>query len=144
MRQVERKLYWLIVPFLAIDYAFYYIDKTTLSYAALFGIKKDLDLQGEDYSNLSSIFYIGWLVWAIPGNLLLAKFPLAKYLSFNVSTHWLSHLKFLPRVIPLYPWLCVILTRRFLDLSLGCILGRSSRKQIISRHGGLEIRLGNV
>lgn len=73
------------MPFLAVDYAFYYIDKTTLSYAALFGLKDDLNLEGEDYSNLSSIFYIGWLVWAIPGNLLLAKFPLAKYLAFNVS-----------------------------------------------------------
>jgi hypothetical protein len=48
------------------------IDKTTLSYAAIFGIKKDLDLVGERYSNLSSIFYAGWLAWAIPGNLLLS------------------------------------------------------------------------
>jgi len=39
---------------------FYYIDKTTLSYAAIFGIKKDLDLHGTDYSWLSSIFYFGW------------------------------------------------------------------------------------
>ena len=72
VKKIERKLYLLIVPALAIDYAFYYIDKTTLSYAAIFGIKKDLDLGGDRYSNLSSIFYIGWLAWAIPGNLLLS------------------------------------------------------------------------
>ncbi|KAK1922842.1 major facilitator superfamily domain-containing protein [Papiliotrema laurentii] len=82
--KVEKKLFWLIVPALAVDYAFYYIDKTTLSYAAIFGIKKELHLGGERYSNLSSIFYIGWLAWAIPGNLLLSKFPLAKYLSVNI------------------------------------------------------------
>ncbi|WRT64798.1 uncharacterized protein IL334_001732 [Kwoniella shivajii] len=84
VKRVERKLYWLIVPALFIDYIFYYIDKTTLSYAALFDFKTDLHLKGADYNNLSSIFYIGWLVWAIPGNLLLAKFPLAKYLSINI------------------------------------------------------------
>ncbi|ORY34305.1 major facilitator superfamily domain-containing protein [Naematelia encephala] len=84
VKKVERKLFWLIVPALAVDYMFYYIDKTTLSYAALFNMRKDLDLKGSDYSNLSSIFYIGWLVWAVPGNLLLAKFPLAKYLSINI------------------------------------------------------------
>jgi hypothetical protein len=56
--QVERKIYWLIVPALAVDYAFYYIDKTTLQYAALFGIKGDLSLSGTDYSNLGSIFYM--------------------------------------------------------------------------------------
>ncbi|KAI9647906.1 hypothetical protein NHQ30_004295 [Ciborinia camelliae] len=33
------------------------IDKTTLSYAAIFGIKDDLNLQGTEYSWLSSIFY---------------------------------------------------------------------------------------
>jgi hypothetical protein len=33
--QVERKLYWLIVPALLVDFTFYYVDKTTLSYAAV-------------------------------------------------------------------------------------------------------------
>ncbi|WVQ69236.1 uncharacterized protein L199_007453 [Kwoniella botswanensis] len=84
VKRVERKIYWLIVPALFIDYIFYYVDKTTLSYAALFDFKTDLHLKGDNYNNLSSIFYIGWLVWAIPGNLLLAKFPLAKYLSINI------------------------------------------------------------
>ncbi|KAK4688568.1 MFS transporter, ACS family, allantoate permease, partial [Tremellales sp. Uapishka_1] len=84
VRRVEKKLFWLIVPVLAVDYAFYYIDKTTLVYAALFGIKKDLHLVGTDYSNLGSIFYVGWIIWAIPGNLLLVKFPLTKYLSLNI------------------------------------------------------------
>jgi hypothetical protein len=41
-----------------------------------------------DVSDLGSIFYIGWLVWAIPGNLLLAKFPLSKYLAINVGNHF--------------------------------------------------------
>lgn len=108
--QVERKLYWLIVPFLAIDYAFYYVDKTTLSYAALFGIKEDLDLKGEDYSNLSSIFYIGWLVWAVPGNLLLAKFPLGKYLSINASLSPLP-VSQKPATVLLLPWRLVRVLR---------------------------------
>lgn len=57
----------------------------TLSYAALFGIRADLNLVGTNYSTLSSIFYVGWLLWALPGNLLMAKFPLSKYLGLNVS-----------------------------------------------------------
>jgi hypothetical protein len=31
VRQVERKLFWLIVPALCVDYMFYYIDKTSVS-----------------------------------------------------------------------------------------------------------------
>ena len=61
------------------------LTSSTLSYAALFGIRKDLNLVGTQYSTLSSIFYVGWLLWALPGNLLMAKFPLSKYLGLNVS-----------------------------------------------------------
>ena len=62
------------------------MSNRTLSYAALFGIRADLHLKGTNYSTLSSIFYVGWLAWALPGNLLLPKFPLSKYLAVNVST----------------------------------------------------------
>lgn len=65
--QLEKKIFWWIVPALCIDYIFYYVDKTTLSYAALFGIREDLKLVGTQYSTLSSIFYVGWMIWALPG-----------------------------------------------------------------------------
>jgi hypothetical protein len=52
----------------------------------LFGIREDLNLKGTQYSTLSSIFYVGWLIWALPGNLLMAKFPLSKYLGINVNS----------------------------------------------------------
>lgn len=34
-----------------------------------------------------SIFYFGWLVWAIPSNLLMQRSPPAFYLSFNICEH---------------------------------------------------------
>ncbi|KAJ7924133.1 major facilitator superfamily domain-containing protein [Mycena leptocephala] len=33
---------------------------------------------------LSSLFYFGWVAWALPTNLLMQKFPLNKYLAFNI------------------------------------------------------------
>ena len=50
---------------LAVCYAFFYIDKTTLSYAAIFGIRDDLHLHGTQYNWLSSIFYFGFLAWLV-------------------------------------------------------------------------------
>ena len=35
--KVVRKIDLMILPYLAVCYAFFYIDKTTLSYAAIFG-----------------------------------------------------------------------------------------------------------
>ncbi|KAF4955703.1 hypothetical protein FSARC_11789, partial [Fusarium sarcochroum] len=61
-KRVRRKLDRRILPVLGICYFFYYVDKTTLSYAAIFGLKDDLSLQGDEYSWLSSSFYFGWLI----------------------------------------------------------------------------------
>jgi hypothetical protein len=63
-RRVLWKIDLMILPYLAVCYAFFYIDKTTLSYAAIFGINEDLNLHGTQYSWLSSIFYFGFLAWA--------------------------------------------------------------------------------
>jgi MFS family permease len=54
------------------------------SYAAIFGLREDLTLQGEEYSWLSSSFYFGWLIWAIPSNLLMQRSPPGYYLAFNI------------------------------------------------------------
>jgi hypothetical protein len=63
-RALQWKIDLMILPYLAVCYMFFYIDKTTLSYAAIFGIKDDLKLHGTEYSWLSSIFYFGFLAWA--------------------------------------------------------------------------------
>ncbi|KAL5349342.1 hypothetical protein ACLOAV_005632 [Pseudogymnoascus australis] len=84
--KLKRKLDRRILPLLGICYFFYvrYVDKTTLSYAAIFGIREDLPLKKDEYSWLSSLFYFGWLFWAIPSNLIMQKCPPAWYLSFNI------------------------------------------------------------
>ncbi|TKX26890.1 MFS transporter-like protein 10 [Elsinoe australis] len=83
-RRLTRKLDMRIIPVLGICYFFYYVDKTTLSYAAIFGIREDLHLEKTEYSWLSSIFYFGWLIWAIPSNLIMQRCPPAYYLALNI------------------------------------------------------------
>lgn len=62
-RKLVRKIDILILSNLIICYIFFYLDKTTLSYAAIFGIRKDLHLEKMEYSWLSSLFYFGFLAW---------------------------------------------------------------------------------
>jgi hypothetical protein len=83
-KKLVRKIDAMILPYLAVCYAFFYIDKTTLSYAAIFGIREDLDLHGDRYNWLSSIFYFGFLAWAFPTNFLMQKLPVGKYLGANI------------------------------------------------------------
>ncbi|GES63211.1 MFS general substrate transporter [Aspergillus terreus] len=79
--QLIRKIDLHLMPLLTISYAFQLLDKTSLSYAAMLGIKTDLHLVGQQYSWTSSIFYIGYLVSSYPTSVGFVKFPLAKFLS---------------------------------------------------------------
>ncbi|KAJ4348751.1 uncharacterized protein N0V89_010129 [Didymosphaeria variabile] len=83
-KRLVRKIDCMILPYLAVCYAFFYIDKTTLSYAAIFGIREDLNLVGDRYNWLSSIFYFGFLAWAFPTNFLMQRLPIGKYLGANI------------------------------------------------------------
>ena len=83
-KKLVRKIDSMILPYLAVCYAFFYIDKTTLSYAAIFGIRKDLHIVGTEYSWLSAMFYFGFLAWAFPTNLMLQRFPVGRYLGINI------------------------------------------------------------
>ncbi|KAK6082123.1 AMP-binding enzyme [Seiridium cupressi] len=83
-RRLLRKIDLNLMPLLCIVYGLNYLDKTTVSYASVMGIKTDINLIGQDYSWIGSMFYFGYLVWEWPTNRLLQRLPLAKYSAFNV------------------------------------------------------------
>ncbi|OAA59209.1 major facilitator superfamily transporter [Niveomyces insectorum RCEF 264] len=78
--EAARRLRWKIdlrlLPVICLTYALQSIDKTTLGYAAVFGVQADLHLVGSAYSWTSSIFYLGYLAWEFPTNLLLQRLPI--------------------------------------------------------------------
>ncbi|RJE20965.1 Major Facilitator Superfamily [Aspergillus sclerotialis] len=80
-KRVIRKIDLHLLPLLIITYGLEYLDKTTLSYSAIMGLREDLHLDGKQYSWASSMFYVGYLAAAYPICLGLVKFPLGKYLS---------------------------------------------------------------
>lgn len=59
LNKLVRKIDLTIAPLLAAVYFLQFLDKTTLSYTAVMGIRTDTHLKGQDYSNLSMLFYIG-------------------------------------------------------------------------------------
>lgn len=72
-----------IVPLLMAIYFLQYLDKTLLNYAADMGIKDFLP--GNDYNNLGTIFYVGYLVAEPVTAYLMQRWPIAKYLGVNVA-----------------------------------------------------------
>ena len=69
---------------MAITYCLRYLDKVTLSYAAVYGLREDLGLVGSQYSWVASIFYFGYMVAEAPANYLLQKLPIARFAAVNI------------------------------------------------------------
>ncbi|KAK7414345.1 hypothetical protein QQX98_006787 [Neonectria punicea] len=82
-RRVLRKIDRTIIPLLFVTYMFNFMDKTILSSAAVFGLREDTNLQGQQYSWVGSIFYVGYLIWTYPTTILIARLPTGKYLTAN-------------------------------------------------------------
>lgn len=59
LKKLVRKIDLTIAPLLAAVYFLQFLDKTTLSYTAVMGIRTDTHLKGQDYSDLSMLFYVG-------------------------------------------------------------------------------------
>ncbi|KAI9036395.1 allantoate permease family MFS transporter [Aspergillus affinis] len=78
-KRLLRIIDWHMMPIMCFVYGMNYLDKTTLSYASVMGLKPDLGLEGDQYQWLGSLFYFGYLAWEYPTNRLLQLLPLGKY-----------------------------------------------------------------
>lgn len=58
-RRVLRKIDVHILPLLMVTYCLQYLDKSSINFASVYGLKEGTNLVGQDYSWLSSIFYFG-------------------------------------------------------------------------------------
>lgn len=63
---------------------FEFLDKNTMGYAAVYGLKTDAKLKGNEYSWLSSIFYYAYLVTQPAVFFILPKVPVAKFASVSL------------------------------------------------------------
>ncbi|KAE8328528.1 major facilitator superfamily domain-containing protein [Aspergillus sergii] len=82
---LRRKIDYRIIPFMFCCYVLQFLDKVMLNYAAVMGLKKDLGLVGNDFSNTATWFFIAYLIAEVPNVYLLQKTPAAKWLGLNVT-----------------------------------------------------------
>lgn len=82
--RVLRKIDLVILPILFSVYCLQSFDKTSLSYASIFGLIQDTNLKGQEFSWLGSIVYIAQLVMQPVIAFLLVKFPIGKFISIMV------------------------------------------------------------
>ncbi|KAJ5091888.1 MFS general substrate transporter [Penicillium alfredii] len=80
-KRVLRKIDLQLIPLLFVIYMLQYLDKNSINFASVYGLKKGTNLKGQDYSWLGSIFYFGYLIAQWPAGLALQKLPIGKFLA---------------------------------------------------------------
>ncbi|KAJ5294783.1 hypothetical protein N7508_009604 [Penicillium antarcticum] len=81
--KVLRKIDLRLLPILLGIYFLQQLDKSTISYASIFGIVEKANLHGQQYSWLGASIYLAQLVFQPLVAYLLVKVPLAKFLAVS-------------------------------------------------------------
>lgn len=67
-----------------ITFGLQYLDKVAMSYSAVYNMREDLGMHGQQYSWATSLFYFGYLVGEFPANVLLQKLPVGRFAAVNL------------------------------------------------------------
>ncbi|MBO0411349.1 MFS transporter [Enterococcus hulanensis] len=77
----QKKVRWHILPYLFLIYFVAFLDRSSITYASLGGMDTDLGLTATTYGFIAGIFFIGYFIFGIPGNMILEKVGAKKWIS---------------------------------------------------------------
>ncbi|KAK2011564.1 MFS general substrate transporter [Colletotrichum eremochloae] len=83
-RAVVRKIDYRLVPIMGLLYLLSHIDRGNIGNAKIEGMDKDLGLVGNQYNIASTIFFVPYIIFEIPSNIVLKKVRPSLWLSFLV------------------------------------------------------------
>ncbi|KAI2602520.1 MFS general substrate transporter [Hypoxylon sp. NC1633] len=79
--QLRRKADKYLLPLMWLCYGIQQTDKTSISTQATFGLRTDTGLVGQQYSWLTTIFYITYMCFEFPSNIILQRYLMGRTLS---------------------------------------------------------------
>ena len=78
--RVMRRLFMRLTPFLLLLYIIAYIDRVNVSFAAL-TMNKDIGLDPYTFGLGAGIFFIGYFIFEVPSNLILARVGASRWIA---------------------------------------------------------------
>ena len=85
-RRTMRKAIWRLVPFLAVLYGFNIIDRANVGFARL-GMVEDVGFSDNVIDWGYGIFYLGYLLFEVPSNMLLRRFGARRWIA-RIMISW--------------------------------------------------------
>ncbi|KAI6855152.1 MFS general substrate transporter [Hortaea werneckii] len=79
-KRLRRLIDTRVLPIMIVTYFLQALDKGTMSFTSIMGIREDTNLQGQEYSWLTTCIYIAILIVEYPINRLVQILPIGKFL----------------------------------------------------------------
>ncbi|KAI3607681.1 major facilitator superfamily transporter [Moniliophthora roreri] len=80
-RQILRKIDRYLLPLMWVAYGVQQADKTGISTQAVFGLREDTGLVGQQFSWLSTIFYLAYMTFEFPSSYMMQRVSVGKTLA---------------------------------------------------------------
>ena len=84
--ETYRKVAWRLLPFLFLCYVCAYLDRINVSFAKL-QMMQDLGLSDAVYGLGAGIFFVGYLMFEVPSNLILLKVGARRWIA-RIMVTW--------------------------------------------------------
>lgn len=89
-KALVRKCDLWVVPILFVLFLLSFIDRINIGNARLQGLEKDLNMKNHDYNIALFIFFIPYIIFEVPSNLILKKISPSTWLS-SIIAAWGEH-----------------------------------------------------
>ncbi|KAG8405767.1 hypothetical protein J3458_021701 [Metarhizium acridum] len=86
-KKLVRKLDLYLVPLIMGIYLFSFVDRVNLGNARLYGLEEDLGLSTSQFQVAISIFFVTYMVFEVPSNLVLKLFTPRRWIAF-ITVSW--------------------------------------------------------
>ncbi|KXN73678.1 MFS general substrate transporter [Conidiobolus coronatus NRRL 28638] len=87
IKKLIRKVDFRIMPYLAILYLLAFLDRVNIGFARVYRMEEELNLTPSEFSWSLSIFFIGYILFEVPSNLLLKKFTPPRWIA-RIMVTW--------------------------------------------------------
>lgn len=87
-KKTTRKVDIRMIPMLMFIYILNYLDRNNIASARLGGLEEDLGLVGNQYQVCISILFVGYILFQVPGNMILNRFGRPSIFLSTVMTVW--------------------------------------------------------
>lgn len=101
-KRLLRKCDLHVVPVISLLYVLSFLDRINIGNARIQGLEKDLKMSGQDYNIALVVYFVPYILFEVPSNILIRKMAPSTWLSLlmvcwgtieNAERFWMAWLK---------------------------------------------------